>query len=174
MIGSIPCNPATYAVKKVAFKGDALTEIETASPKTETTSEKTETAKINPESIRNSADKIANSVDAVTDGIDRTTNSVTNAVTKTTGAFTLICGAFSKLIPTPVKDFFATPQFTKNEAGEMIPLMKKGSDGIERAVRKFNMKNTAIALGITAALITAYTIYKNIKNKAKPKEKIEA
>ena len=43
--------------------------------------------------------------------------------------------------------------------------MNKGSDGIERVVRKFNGKNTLIALGVASSLVGLYALYKYVKNK---------
>ena len=163
-------NAKNNAVSKPAFKGNSDVPIDMLSKNTEK-GEK-EKFKITPEKIKEKSEAFSENVDAFTDSLDKTTNSVTNAVTKTTGATAHIGAAFSKIIPTPVKDFFATPQFVTengkevlNEAGQKILLMKKGSDGIERVVRKFNGKNTLIALGVASSLVGLYALYKYVKNK---------
>ena len=179
-IDSISFNSLNQGAKnsvatKPAFKGDVDTPIDMLG-NNETSATKTGKFKITPEKIKEKTEVFSDNVDAFANSIDKTTNSVTNAVTKTTGATALIAAAFGKIIPTPVKDFFATPLYvTKNgkevlnEAGQKIFLMKKGSDGVERVVRKFNGKNTLIVLGIASSIVGIYALYKYIKNKGAKK-----
>ena len=163
-------NVSNNVASKAAFKGNSDVSVDMI--RENSAAQEKEKFKITPEKIKEKTEAFSDNVDAFTESLDKTTNSVTNAVTKTTGATALIGAAFAKIVPTPVKDFFATPQFvTKNgkevlnEAGQKIFLMKKGSDGIERVVRKFNGKNTLIALGIASSLIGVYALYKYVKNK---------
>ena len=173
-------------LKNVSFKGEP--EEDTVEIKGET-KEAEKPKKLSAEDIRKKSEEFSESVDAFADNIDKTTDSVTNAATKTTGAVTLIGGAFAKLIPAPIKDFFATPQYiekvVKDEAGnilkdengkdviERILKTKKGSDGVERVVRTWNKKNTAIAAGVLAAIALTTAIVKVVKNKAKQAEKAQ-
>ena len=186
-VKSIPASiPAVSTpLKKVSFRGDE--EGDTVEIKGEAKAEQPK--KLSAEDIRKKSEEFSESVDAFADNIDKTTDSVTNAATKTTGAVTLIGGAFAKLIPAPVKDFFATPQYiekvVKDEAGnilkdengkdviERILKTKKGSDGVERVVRTWNKKNTAIAAGVLAAIALTTAIVKVVKNKAKQAEKAQ-
>ena len=163
MINSVPCSVSACAAQMPAFKS-VNSDMEGS----------IKMAKIDPDTIRTKGGEIADNADAIADTIDRTTNSVTNAVTKTTGACALIMGAFNKLIPASVKDFFATPQFKLNEAGEKVLEKIKGSDGVERVVRKFNAKNTAIAAGVAFVLIGGYSLVIYLKNRPKPTKDIAA
>lgn len=171
-VKSIPASiPAVSTpLKKVSFRGDA--EGDTVEIKGEAKAEQPK--KLSAEDIRKKSEEFSESVDAFADNIDKTTDSVTNAATKTTGAVTLIGGAFAKLIPAPIKDFFATPVVKEiTEEGEKIFATRKGSDGVERIVRTWNKKNTAIAAGVLAAIALTTAIVKVVKNKAKQAEKAQ-
>ncbi|MBR6163271.1 hypothetical protein IKQ26_05240 [bacterium] len=158
-------------LKNVSFRGEP--EEDTVEIKGET-KEAEKTKKLSAEDIRKKSEEFSESVDAFADNIDKTTDSVTNAATKTTGAVTLIGGAFAKLIPAPIKDFFATPVVKEiTEEGEKIFATKKGSDGVERIVRTWNKKNTAIAAGVAAAIGITIAVVNHFKNKAKQAEKAQ-
>ena len=159
-------------LKNVSFRGEP--EEDTVEIKGETKTAEEQPKKLSAEDIRKKSEEFSESVDAFADNIDKTTDSVTNAATKTTGAVTLIGGAIAKLIPAPVKDFFATPVVKEiTEEGEKIFATKKGSDGVERIVRTWNKKNTAIAAGVAAAIGITIAVVNHFKNKAKQAEKAQ-
>ncbi len=170
---SIPASTPALStpLKNVSFKGEP--EEDTVEIKGET-NEAEKPRKISADDIRKKSEEFSETVDAFADNIDKTTDSITNAATKTTGAVTLIGSAFAKLIPAPVKDFFATPVVKEiTEEGEKIFETKKGSDGVERILRKWNKKNTAIAAGILAFIAITTAVVKAVKNKAKQAEKAQ-
>ncbi len=186
---SIPASIPASTPLKPSFRGNDEGDTVEISGETEQTQDapaaEQKKPKITAEDIRKKSEEFSESVDAFAENIDKTTDSVTNAATKTTGAFTLIGGAFAKLIPAPIKDFFATPvvKQVKNEAGKMIDVLDesghkvyetiKGSDGVERVVRKFNKKHTIIAAAVAAGIGLTIGLVKHFKNKAKKAQKTQ-
>ena len=192
---SIPASIPASTPLKPSFRGnDEGDTVEIQGDSAAETDKAGEQKKINlsPEEISNKAQQVSESADAIADGVDKTVNSVTQATTKVTGAFTLIGATIAKMIPAPIKDFFATPvvkqvEKTFEENGVKVKKMVdaldkdghkiyetiKNSDGVERVVRKFNARNTGIAVAVAAGIALTVGLVKHFKNKAKNAEKAQ-
>jgi len=167
-------------LKKVTFRGEP--EEDTVEIKGEAAEEKKQ---ISADDIKKKSEEFTSSMEAVADGIDGAANSATQSATKITGAFTLIGGALSKLVPAPIKDFFATPvvKQIQDESGKLVDMLDeeghkvfetiKSSDGVERVVRKFNAKHTAIAAAALAGIAITIGVVKHFQNKAKKAAKAQ-
>lgn len=117
--------------------------------------------------IKQKTDEFTSGLDAASEGIKEATDSVTGAVATVGGATTMVGGALSKIIPKPVKDFFA-------------PVLKNGDEILKdpetgKVLRKMDWKKMGIAGAILAGTITLAIGISHIckRHKAKQAEAVQ-
>lgn len=170
---SIPASiPAMSTPLRVAFKGldEDRFEPQNKEQEVQETSAEGQTAqKPTIEDFKKKVQDFNDGTKVVADNTKEISDNITKTGKDIAGTFAVITAFISKLIPTPVKDFFAPPQL--DEAGEQI--IKKGSDGIERVARTLNKTRLGIAAGIVIGGALLFGIYKHVSNKSKQAQKAQ-